>query len=173
MRGAFAKGKIASLIGLESGHAIDSSLGLLRMFYELGVRYMTLTHNCNLPWAIQNQVDNLTNSSFYQDKGLTDFGRTVVTEMNRLGMLVDISHVSYRTMLDALEVSKAPVIFSHSSVWAICNHTRNVRDDVLQILKEKRGIIMINFYDGFIKCDGTNIKPTVDDVIGMFASANL
>lgn len=166
MREAFARKKIASLIGLESGHAIDSSLGLLRMFYELGVRYMTLTHNCNLPWAIQNQVDGWPNATLYRDKGLTEFGRKVVLEMNRLGMMVDISHVSYRTMLDALETSKAPVIFSHSSVWAICNHTRNVRDDVLRELKENRGIIMINFFNGFIKCDGSDVAPTIDDVIG-------
>lgn len=167
MKSAFSKKKIASLIGLESGHAIDSSLGLLRMFYELGVRYMTLTHNCNLPWATQNQVDGWANASLYANKGLTKFGRTVVIEMNRLGMLVDIAHVSLRTMLDVLDTSKAPVIFSHSSVWGICNHTRNVRDDVLRRLNQNRGIIMINFSSKFIKCDGSDISASVDDVIGI------
>ena len=130
MRNAFRNKKIASLIGLESGHAIDSSLSLLRMFYDLGVRYMTLTHNCNTPWATQNQVNRPENDPD-ADKGLSEFGERVVLEMNRIGMMVDISHVSYRTMKDVLRVSRAPVIFSHSSVYAICDHTRNARDDVL------------------------------------------
>lgn len=168
MRRAFRDKKIASLIGLESGHAIDSSLGLLRMFYDLGVRYMTITHNCNTPWAVQNQVDGWANASLYANKGLTEFGKKVVLEMNRIGMMVDISHVSYKTMKDVLAVSRAPVIFSHSSVYAICSHTRNVRDDVLMDLKANRGIIMINFFNGFIKCDGTNGSVTVEHVIDHF-----
>jgi membrane dipeptidase len=126
---AFKNKKVASLIGLESGHAIDSSLAILRVFYNLGVRYMTLTHNCDVPWATNNLVDRFANASSYG--GLTKFGRTVIQEMNRLGMIVDISHVSYQTQLDVLEESKAPVMFSHSSVFALCNHSRNVRDDVL------------------------------------------
>ncbi len=126
---AFKDKKIGSLLGLESGHAIDSSLATLRNFYRLGVRYMTLTHNCIVPWATTHIVDQWANASLYS--GLNEFGRTVVEEMNRLGMIVDLSHVSHKTMLDALEVTNAPVMFSHSSVFALCNRTRNVRDDVL------------------------------------------
>lgn len=133
IQNALLFGRIASLIGMESGHAIDSSLSILRSFYSLGVRYMTLTHNCNIPWAMNNQVDNGTNPELAK-RGLTEFGRLVVKEMNRLGMLVDLSHTSHQTQLDAFDVAEAPVMFSHSSVHAICNHTRNVRDDVLEKL---------------------------------------
>jgi membrane dipeptidase len=133
IRQAFANKKVASLFGMESGHAIESSLSLLRLFYDVGVRYMTLTHNCNTPWATQNQVDVDPNSADAK-RGLTDFGRLVVKEMNRLGMLVDLSHTSYQTQLDALSVSRAPVIYSHSSVYALCSSTRNVKDDVLRKL---------------------------------------
>ncbi|CAF0784089.1 unnamed protein product [Brachionus calyciflorus] len=158
IKDAFKRGKIASLIGVESGHAIDSSLAVLRIFYNLGARYMTLTHNCDVPWATNNRVDRLPNSTDYG--GLTDFGRKVIQEMNRLGMIVDLSHVSYQTMLDALDESKAPVMFSHSSVYSLCNHVRNVRDDVLLKLKANQGIIMINFYNGFVACDSNNASIT-------------
>ncbi|CAF0784069.1 unnamed protein product [Brachionus calyciflorus] len=161
---AFKNKKIISLLGLESGHAIDSSLAILRVFYELGVRYMTLTHNCDVPWATNNQIDRLANASSYG--GLTKFGRKVIQEMNRLGMIVDLSHVSYQTMLDALDESKAPVMFSHSSVYSLCNHVRNVRDDVLLKLKQNNGILMINLYNGFIKCG--NQVPTMNDIIAHF-----
>jgi membrane dipeptidase len=136
---AFKNKKIASLLGMESGHAIDSSLAILRVFYELGIRYMTLTHNCNLPWATNHLIDRQANVSLYG--GLTEFGRKVIKEMNRLGMIVDLSHVSYQTMIDALDETKAPVMFSHSSVFAVCNQSRNVRDDVLEKL-----VFFYNFF---------------------------
>lgn len=136
-------GKIASLIGLEGGHAIENSLGLLRMYYNLGARYMTLTHSDTLEWA-----DAATDDARHQ--GLTGFGEEVVATMNELGMLVDISHVSAETMRDAIRVSKAPVIFSHSSSYAIAPHPRNVPDDVLALLKANGGVVMVNFYSGFV-----------------------
>lgn len=136
-------GKIASLIGLEGGHAIENSIGLLRMYYELGARYMTLTHGDTLEWA-----DAATDEA--RHGGLTDFGEQVVLAMNELGMLVDISHVSAETMRDTLRVSRAPVIASHSSAFALAPHPRNVPDDVLALLKKNGGVVMINYYSGFV-----------------------
>lgn len=132
MEEAFRRNKLGSMLGMESGHAIDSSMGALRMFYDLGVRYMTLTHNCDVPWATNNLVDNMPNPEQYG--GLNDFGRLVVKEMNRLGMIVDIAHTSTKTMEDVLETSKSPVMFSHSSVYKFCKNTRNVKDHVLKKL---------------------------------------
>jgi membrane dipeptidase len=143
-------GKIASLIGVEGGHAIDNSLGTLRMLYALGVRYMTLTHGDTLDWA-----DSATDKAVHG--GLTKFGEEVVVEMNRLGMLVDISHVSADTMRHVLKVTKAPVIASHSSAFAVAAHPRNVPDDVLKLLPANGGVIMVNFYSGFITQDGARI----------------
>jgi membrane dipeptidase len=137
------EGKIASLIGVEGGHSIDNSLGVLRMLYALGVRYMTLTHSETLDWA-----DSATDEAKHH--GLTEFGEQVVREMNRLGMLVDISHVSADTMRHALRVTRAPVIASHSSAYAVAQHPRNVPDDVLQLVKKNGGVIMVNFYPGFV-----------------------
>jgi membrane dipeptidase len=137
------KGKIASLIGVEGGHSIDNSLGVLRMLYALGVRYMTLTHSETLDWA-----DSATDEPRHH--GLTSFGEQVVREMNRLGMLVDISHVSAETMRHALRVTSAPVIASHSSAYALAEHPRNVPDDVLRLVKKNGGVVMVNFYPGFI-----------------------
>jgi membrane dipeptidase len=136
-------GKIASLIGVEGGHSIDNSLGVLRMLYLLGVRYMTLTHSETLDWA-----DSATDKPLHH--GLTAFGEQVVREMNRLGFLVDISHVSAETMRHALRVSRAPVIASHSSAYALAEHPRNVPDDVLELVKKNGGVVMVNFYSGFI-----------------------
>lgn len=143
---AFEKGKIASLIAVEGGHSMDNRLGVLRLFYEMGVRYMTLTHTCNLPWVYASPIDDQVATKY----NLTDWGRKVVTEMNRLGMMVDISHVSKGVMLDVLNTTQAPVIFSHSNSWTIHKHHRNVQDDVLLELKKKHGIIMVNFYPYFL-----------------------
>jgi len=138
----FKAGKIASLIGMEGGHSIDSSLGALRMFARLGARYMTLTHSKNVPWA-----DSATDTP--EHGGLTPFGEDVVREMNRLGMLVDMSHVSRDTMDDVLRVTQAPVIFSHSSARALCDHPRNVPDAVLRMLPKNGGVVMVSFVPGF------------------------
>jgi len=138
-----ATGKIASLIGMEGGHSIEGSIGKLRQLHSMGARYMTLTHSETLEWA-----DSATDVP--RSDGLSPFGEEVVLEMNRLGMLVDISHVSPATMHDALRISKAPVIFSHSSARAIADHPRNVPDDVLAELPKKGGVVMINFFSGFV-----------------------
>jgi membrane dipeptidase len=136
-------GRLASLMGAEGGHSIASSLGTLRALYQLGVRYMTLTHNLNVPWA-----DSATDTP--AAGGLTEFGREVVREMQRLGMLVDLSHVAETTMNDALDVAEAPVIFSHSSARAICDHPRNVPDTVLARLPANGGVCMITFVPAFV-----------------------
>lgn len=125
---AFNKGKIASLIVVEGGHSIDDRLSVLRLYYELGVRYMTLTHSCNQPWIDASPIDDTAN----EKRNLTAWGEKVVLEMNRLGMMVDLSHVSYGVMHATLDIARAPVIFSHSSSYAVYNHHRNVRDDVLE-----------------------------------------
>ena len=138
-----AQGKIASLIGIEGGVAIEGDLAQLRSFARLGARYMTLTHNETLDWA-----DAATDAPKHD--GLTPFGERVVKEMNRLGMLVDISHVSPATMADALRVSKAPIIASHSNAFAVAPHARNVPDDILDGLKKNGGVVMINFASGFV-----------------------
>jgi membrane dipeptidase len=137
-----AKGKIASLIGVEGGHSIANSLGVLRSFYRLGVRYMTLTHSLTLDWA-----DSATDT--HKHNGLTKFGRDIINEMNRLGMFIDISHVSAEVMRAAIKQSRAPVIASHSSAKAVADHARNVPDDVLKLIKKNGGVIMVNFYSGF------------------------
>jgi membrane dipeptidase len=142
----FAAGKIASLLGAEGGHSIASSLGVLRSLYALGVRYLTLTHNTNVGWA-----DSATDQP--QAGGLTDFGREVVREMQRLGMLVDLSHVATSTMRDALDIAQAPVIFSHSSARALCDHPRNVPDDVLRRLAGNGGVCMVTFVPFFVSAE--------------------
>ncbi|WP_165220021.1 dipeptidase [Aquisphaera insulae] len=140
------EGKIASLIGMEGGIAIENDLAMLRAFHALGARYMTLTHNSTLDWA-----DAANDKP--KHGGLTPFGERVVKEMNRLGMLVDISHVSVATMDDALRVTKAPVIASHSSAFALCPSPRNVPDEILARVKENGGVVMVNFYSNFIVAD--------------------
>ncbi len=138
-----AAGKVASLLGAEGGHSIESSLGVLRQLYEVGVRYMTLTHNSNVAWA-----DAATDQPAHG--GLTAFGRRVIREMNRLGMLADLSHVSPRTMHHVLDESEAPVIFSHSSAFAVTASPRNVPDDVLRRLAENGGVVMVTFVPSFV-----------------------
>src|SRR5271157_2174806 len=151
-------GKIASLIGIEGGVAIENSLAQLRAFHQLGARYMTLTHNTTLDWA------DAANDTPRHD-GLTPFGERVVKEMNRLGMLVDISHVSPATMVDALRVSRAPVIASHSSAYALCPSPRNVPDDILKLVKQNGGVIMVNFYSGFIVPEsGKRMRAIVEEL---------
>ncbi|MEO8909054.1 MAG: dipeptidase [Gemmatimonadaceae bacterium] len=143
IRREFKQGKLASLLGLEGGHAIENSLGALRAYYDLGVRYMTLTHNVTLSWA-----DAALDSA--KHGGLTPFGDSVVREMNRLGMLVDLSHVSPGTMSDALNVSQAPVIFSHSGARALVDVPRNVPDSILRRVTTNGGIVMVPFVTGFV-----------------------
>src|SRR5574341_2374148 len=139
----FKAGQVSCLIGIEGGHAIENSLGALRMFYALGVRYMTLTHWETIDWA-----DAATDSARHD--GLTAFGEDVVREMNRLGMMVDLSHVSDATMMDALRVWRAPVLYSHSSARALTDHVRNVPDSILGRVAENGGLVMVNFNPGFV-----------------------
>jgi membrane dipeptidase len=140
---AHAAGKIGSLIGMEGGHAIENSLGVLRAYYDLGARYMTLTHNVSLDWADAAQGEAIHG-------GVTPFGREVVHEMNRLGMMIDLSHVSSRVMFAALDASEAPVIFSHSSARALVDHPRNVPDDVLKRLAIHDGVVMVTFVPMYV-----------------------
>jgi len=140
---AWSDNRIACLMGAEGGHQIQESLGVLRTYHRLGVRYLTLTHNDNVPWA-----DSATDEAVLG--GLNDFGREVVAEMNRIGMLVDLSHVSHDVMRDALETTTAPVIFSHSSTYAVCDHPRNVPDDVLARLPENGGTCLVTFVPRFV-----------------------
>jgi membrane dipeptidase len=143
IRRAKKEGKIAALMGIEGGHAIENSLFVLRDFYRLGVRYMTLTHNNTNDWADSARDEAKHN-------GLTDFGKEVVREMNRLGMLVDVSHVSDKTMSDVLDTSSAPIIASHSSARALANHPRNIPDELLRRISKNGGVVMVNFYPSFI-----------------------
>ncbi|HJQ01213.1 MAG TPA: dipeptidase [Jatrophihabitans sp.] len=146
VRQAWREGKLASLMGAEGGHSIDCSLAVLRALHTLGVRYLTLTHNNNVPWA-----DSATDEPVLG--GLNDFGRTVVAELNRLGVLVDLSHVSPDTMRDALSVSESPVVFSHSSARSVCDSPRNVPDDVLATLAGNGGVCMVTFVPSFVSED--------------------
>ncbi len=143
IRRAKRQGKIAALMGIEGGHAIENSLMALRAFYRLGIRYMTLTHSNTNDWA-----DSSTDMA--QHNGLSDFGKEVVSEMNRLGMLIDVSHVSDKTMSDVLNISTAPIIASHSSAKALADHPRNISDGLLKGIAKNGGVVMVNFFSGFI-----------------------
>jgi membrane dipeptidase len=163
----FRQGRIASLLGLEGGHAIENSLGALRAYYDLGVRYMTLTHNVTLAWA-----DAALDSA--KHNGLTPFGDSVVREMNRLGMLVDLSHVSPATMSDALNVTQAPVIFSHSGARALVDVPRNVPDSILRRVTVNGGIVMVPFVTGFVspavKLYDDATRPIITDLQKKYGS---
>jgi membrane dipeptidase len=154
VREAVAQGRIAALMGLEGGHAIEDDLANLREFYDLGVRCMTLTWSNTHNWADSSNDEA-------RHGGLTEFGREVVQEMNRLGMIVDVSHVSDETFFDALEISRAPVMASHSSVRAIADHPRNMSDDMLRAVGRNGGIVMINFSENFIDPDKAGVWPSV------------
>ena len=158
IRAAHAAGRIASLLGIEGGHAIENSLGALHAYYDLGVRYMTLTHNTHTDWA-----DSAAEMP-PRHGGLTSFGEDVVREMNRIGMLIDLSHTSVDTMRDALRVSQAPVIFSHSAAAAVCPVPRNAPDDVLKELKRNGGVFMVTFVSGFIDPEVAKItQPAIEE----------
>jgi membrane dipeptidase len=161
VRAAHKQGKIAVLMGLEGGHMIASDLGVLRMYAALGVRYMTLTHSVNDEWA-----DSSTDKP--EHNGLTDFGKDVVREMNRLGVIVDVSHVSDKTFYDALAASKAPMIASHSSCRALCDAPRDMTDDMIKALAAKGGVIQINYHVGFLSQEFRNAEkahPEIDKEI--------
>jgi membrane dipeptidase len=145
---AHRRGKIAALMGIEGGHAIEDNVRLLRDFYGLGIRYMTLTHSNTNDWA--DSSGDVNDPNVKHHNGLTAFGKDIILEMNRLGMIVDISHVADKTFWDALEVSKAPIFASHSSCRALTNHARNMTDDMIVALAKKGGVVQVNFYCGFI-----------------------
>ncbi|WP_305784769.1 dipeptidase [Symbioplanes lichenis] len=156
VREAQRAGKIASLIGIEGGHSLASSLGVLRMFARLGVRYVTLTHNNNTPWADSAAEEGAVG-------GLNDEGRAVVAEMQRIGVLVDLSHVATTTMHAALDVARAPVIFSHSSARAVSDHRRNAPDDVLRKLRDNRGVCMATFVPSFVSAEVAAWEAAADE----------
>jgi membrane dipeptidase len=153
------KGKIAALMGIEGGHAIEDSLRLLRDFYQLGVRYMTLTHGNTNNWA--DSSGDIDNPKVKHHNGLTDLGRQVIAEMNRLGMIVDISHVSDKTFYDALEASRAPIFASHSSCRALADIPRNMTDEMIVALAKKGGVIQINFGCNFLSPKAAEISREV------------
>ncbi|GFG33453.1 hypothetical protein Cfor_03521, partial [Coptotermes formosanus] len=147
---AHRAGRIASLVGVEGGHSLGASLGVLRAMYDLGVRYLTLTHTCHTPWADSSSA--AASDSNTRGEGLTEFGKVVVRELNRLGILVDLSHAAHETVLAVLETTRSPVIFSHSSAQALCNTSRNVPDHILKLVAENGGLVMVSFYADFLTC---------------------
>lgn len=172
IRRAARQGKIACLMGIEGGHIIEDDLAALRMFYALGARYMTLTHSFNTSWADAAGTGETVEA---EHDGLTDFGREIVREMNRLGMMVDVSHVADSTFWDVIETSTAPVIASHSSCRTIADHPRNMSDEMLRALADNGGVIQINFYPGYIDPDRVAIlaklRPEFDALAKKYADA--
>ncbi len=162
---AHKQGKMAALMGIEGGHAIEDSLRLLRDYYALGVRYMTLTHSNTNNWA--DSSGDVTKTDVKHHNGLTDFGKDVVREMNRLGMMIDISHVADKTFFDALDVSKAPIMASHSSARALANVPRNMTDEMLVAIAKKGGVVQVNFNCGFLVAGSTatNNRAKLSDVV--------
>ena len=167
IRAAKTSGRIGGMLGAEGGHAIEDSLGALRMYYDLGVRYMTLTHNRHTNWADSAMEEPAKHG------GLNALGEQVVHEMNRIGMLVDLSHTAPDTMRDALRVSQAPVIFSHSNVRAICEIPRNVPDDVIAMLPKNGGVLMVSFVSGFISQEAADVTlPAMKDYLARAVGKN-
>jgi membrane dipeptidase len=164
IRNARAENKIAALLGIEGGHAIDNDLDILREFHASGVRYMTLTHNAATEWA-----DSSNDAP--RHNGLTDFGKQVIQEMNRLGMLVDVSHVSDATFYNVLETSRAPVIASHSCCRALCDAPRNLDDAMIKALASRGGVIHITFHDGFLSQEYANAKRVLESEIASLEQA--
>ena len=166
--------KLAALLGIEGGHAIENDLDVLRDFYRLGVRYMTLTWSNTNEWA--DSSGDITDAKIAHHNGLTDFGKQVVLEMNRLGMMVDISHVADKTFYDAVAVSKAPVIASHSSARALTDAPRNMTDDMLRAVAKNNGVVMVNFFNGFIDEDYRKAeeaqKKDREDAVTAFVEKN-
>jgi membrane dipeptidase len=175
-RAAVTAGRLASFIGVEGGHMMNNSLAVLRQLHALGARYMTLTHSCSTGWAESSVNENLggVNAQLGLDavprvapyasvRGLTAFGRQVVREMNRLGMIVDLSHVSSRTMHDALDVTLAPVLFSHSSARNLTNHTRNVPDDVLAHVQRNGGVVSVNFFCLYVSSQAAALYASIQN----------
>lgn len=149
-----AAGRLASMIGVEGGHALGSSLGVLRTMYTLGVRYLQLTHKCDNSWA--------GSSATLTERGLSPFGRSVIKEMNRLGMIIDLSFASDQTAREVLKETRAPVIYSHSAARALCNHSRNIDDELLRMIAENGGIVMVSFHSVYLSCRQVS---TMSDVI--------
>nr|AJD23162.1 dipeptidase 1 [Onygena corvina] len=157
---AFRQGKIGSFLGIEGGHQVGNSIAALRQAFYAGARYMTITHNCDNAWATAAS----TVRAGKPDLGMTSFGPELIKEMNRLGMLVDLSHVSHQTMRDVLKVTKAPVMFSHSSAYSVSKHLRNVPDDVLKTVAENNGVVMVTFVRSFVNVDNPD-SVTIEDVV--------
>ncbi|XP_066983328.1 dipeptidase 1-like [Macrobrachium rosenbergii] len=154
----FKRGRLASLLGVEGGHSIASSMGVVRALYDLGVRYVTLTHKCHTPWAECSEMGGTAANA----RGLTPFGKDLIKEMNRLGMMIDVSHSSSSTVHDVLSTTRAPIIFSHSAAKAICDIERNVPDDLLNSVASNGGVVMLSFYNDFLTC---KTKATITDVV--------
>lgn len=165
-RKAFANGHIASMLGIEGGHQLGGSIAALRQAYDLGVRYVTTTHNCDNAWA--TSASTVAANGPQSDKGLTSFGALYVKEMNRLGMMLDLSHVSHQTMRDVLSLTRAPIIFSHSGAYSVSSHLRNVPDDVLRSVRANGGIVMAVFVNRFLNPkdpDAATIHDVVDHIL--------